>query len=64
MDFDDYREGPDIRSFCNALKEAWLCVPDKQFDEMLMLVFGGADLSDLSGPEMQEIINDFILQNE
>lgn len=59
---DEYRGDVDIRAFCQALQHAWLCVPDKQFDEFIDIVFGGG-MDELTAEEMLTVLNEFILQN-
>ena len=60
----DYKEPVDIRNFCRSLEQAWKLIPDAQFNEVLETIFDGYPLDELSGEELQELINDYLLQNQ
>ena len=53
----------DIGAFCQGLKEAWRSVPDQAFGFALDTIFNGYDLKQLSPEELQEMLDDFVLQN-
>jgi hypothetical protein len=59
----EYHEPVDISGFCNKLKEAWRLLEDATFGEMVMTVFNGYNLMELTTEEMEEMLNEFILQN-
>lgn len=62
--FDGYRDPVDIRKFCRGLEEAWKLTPDFQFTEIIEAVFDGYNPDQLTGEEMCDMINEYILQNE
>ena len=61
---DDYREPVDIRKFCRGLEEAWKLTPDLTLSEILESIFDGYNLEELTTSEMDEMLNDYILQNQ
>jgi hypothetical protein len=66
-DFEDYmgptHEPQDIPKFLSMLGEAWETMPEVPFNVMLSEVFNGYDLSQLTGEELEELLNEFILNN-
>lgn len=64
MDDIEYQQPVDIQAFCRALQKAWNTMPEETFANMLSSVFYGYNLHELTGEEMKQMLDDFILQNE
>ena len=60
---DEYKEPIDIRPFCKGLEVAWMRNPDITFSEVLDEVFDGYPVGELTSTELQEMLNEYILQN-
>jgi hypothetical protein len=60
----DESERVDINGFMLRLKEAWKIVPDLNFGGVIELVFNGYDLRELSSSEMEDMLDEFIMQNQ
>lgn len=60
---DDYKEPFDIERTTRQLRDAWRCIPETTFFEMLDTVFGGA-YYEMTPSECEDMLNEFILQNE
>lgn len=59
---DEYQEPIEIETFCIGMMEAWRTMPEATFGEFLEAVFNGHEYSG-SNEEVQELLNEFILQN-
>lgn len=64
MEFEDeYHEPIDVEKFCDGLKMAWKNDPEMPFHVILEQIFIGYDLSQLAPDELQQLLDDFLLQN-
>ena len=61
---DDEYNGGDSESVTAQIKEAWGCVPSLSFGEFLNVALDGYDPRSLKPDEIEELLNDFILQNQ
>lgn len=61
---DEYQEPTDIPKFMSSLKTAWNLVPELGFGQVIDLVFNGYNLFELTAEESQEMIDEFIIQNQ
>lgn len=64
VDFEVEQEGQDINSVMAQIKEAWKCVPDLSFGEFLDLALNSYSPLALTASEMEEMLNEFIIQNQ
>lgn len=60
---EDYREPFNISRTCILLKQAWQIVPKLSFGEFLNEALP-TDLNDIEPQEMEEMLKEFIHQNE
>lgn len=63
-DMYDSSEAIDIRKFCRSLEEAWKLTPRMPLFQLLGVIFDGYDPTELTSDEMNDMINEYILQNE
>lgn len=63
-DFEDdsYKEQFDITKICGLMRSAWKLIPNHTFSQFLNEVIP-ANLDEISGEEMEELLEEFIHQN-
>jgi hypothetical protein len=61
---EEYYEPTDVKAFCRTLRDAWELTPELRFHEVLLLVFNGYSLDQLSPNEMMALMDEYLLQNQ
>jgi hypothetical protein len=59
---DSYREQFDITKICSLIRTAWKIIPNHTFTEFLNTAIP-ASLEEITGKEMEELLEEFIHQN-
>lgn len=60
--YEEYREEFDISKICSLMRTAWKIMPKANFAEFINAAIP-ANLDELSGSEMEELLEEFIHQN-